>query len=60
MEPFLGFIEAPSIDICDSRNNIRLATGYKFALGCAFGACDAILWSLLLEETMIHQKYAHS
>jgi proton-dependent oligopeptide transporter, POT family len=41
-----------------ARNNIKLATGYKFALGCAIGAC-AILWSLLV-EVMIHKEYARS
>ncbi len=35
-----------------------MGTGYKFALGSAFGAC-AILWSLLL-ESMIHNEYARS
>jgi len=77
MAPFLGFVEAPSLNIVDSvsvlvsgylvssyfypslaRNNIKLATGYKFALGCAIGAC-AVLWSLLV-EIMIHSEYAQS
>jgi len=77
MAPFLGFIEAPSINIVDSvsvlvsgyfvssyfypslaRNNIKLATGYKFAIGSAIGAC-AILWSLLIEK-MIHAEYVQS
>lgn len=38
-----------------ARNNIRLATGYKFALGSSIGAL-AILWSLILEK-MIHAEY---
>jgi POT family proton-dependent oligopeptide transporter len=41
-----------------ARNNIRFPTGYKFALGCAFGAC-AILWSILV-ESMIHEEYART
>ena len=77
MKPFLGFIEAPNLDIVDSlsvlffgylvstflypylaKRNIKLATGYKFALGSALGA-SAILWSLLVER-MIHAEYARS
>lgn len=41
-----------------AKNNIKLGTGYKFALGSAFGTC-AILWSLIL-ESMIHNEYARS
>lgn len=74
MEPFLGIIEAPSLNILDSlsvlvsgyfvstffyphlaKRNIKLETGYKFALGSFLGAC-AILWSLLLEQ-IIHKQY---
>ncbi|KAL7536693.1 hypothetical protein ACHAXR_007341 [Thalassiosira sp. AJA248-18] len=74
MEPFLGFIEAPTLTNLDSasvlvtgyfvssyfypflaKKNIKLATGYKFALGSSIGAC-AILWSLFLEK-MIHDEY---
>lgn len=77
MEPFLGFIEAPSLNILDSvsvlvagfivssylypflaKNNIKLATGYKFALGSAIGVA-AILWSLLVEK-WIHEEYIQS
>lgn len=77
MEPFLGFIEAPSLDILDSvsvlvagfivssylypflaKNNIKMATGYKFALGSAIGAL-AILWSLVVEK-WIHEEYNRS
>jgi len=77
MEPFLGFIEAPSLDILDSvsvlvagfivssyvypflaKSNMKLATGYKFALGSAIGAL-AILWSLLVEK-WIHEEYNRS
>ena len=41
-----------------ARNQIKLATGYKFAIGSAIGAC-AIVWSLLLEK-MIHDEYSRS
>lgn len=77
MKPYLGFIEAPSLDILDSvsvlvagffvssymypflaRNNIKMPTGYKFALGSAIGAL-AILWSLLVEK-LIHDEYNRS
>ena len=77
MDPFLGVIEAPSMDILDTlsvlicgyfvsshlypylaTNNIKFATGYKFALGCAFAAC-AILWTILV-ESMIHVEFART
>lgn len=77
MDPFLGFIEAPSMDILDTfsvlicgyfvsshlypylaTNNIKFATGYKFALGCAFAAC-AILWTIFV-ESMIHVEFART
>ena len=41
-----------------ARRSIKLATGYKFALGSAIGAC-AILWSLLVEK-WIHDEYGRS
>ena len=77
MRPYLGFIEAPNLNILDcvsvlisgyvvstylypylAERNIRLPTGIKFAVGCAFGSF-AILWSLLVEH-MIHAEYARS
>ena len=41
-----------------ARRNIKIATGYKFALGSILGA-SAILWSLVVEK-MIHAEYAKS
>lgn len=41
-----------------ARRNIKLATGYKFALGSAIGAL-AVLWSLLV-ESLIHREYART
>ena len=41
-----------------AKRDIKLATGYKFSLGCAIGSC-AILWSLIVEH-QIHAEYARS
>lgn len=59
MDRTLSHLSAPPINISLlAKNNIKLGTGLKFAVGSAFGAC-AILWSLLL-ESMIHNEYARS
>ena len=55
---FLTLRFVPPIRSFLAKKNIKLATGYQFAIGSTFGAC-AILWSLLL-EWMIHTEYARS
>lgn len=55
---FFGYLVSTFFYPYLARRNIKLATGYKFALGSALGA-SAIVWSLVVEK-MIHSEYARA